>query len=251
MNPIKKAMLAVAALAACLAVSAQSYRLEGKVGDQYPIVIELQEEGNGLFSGRYAYQSTLRKQGDVPCSWLSIRPSSDEPYWKWIVRDCKKQVVETWYGPNFADRQFLTARLQNAKGRTYDVTAAVAGQKNAKQPLTGYFRQHLGGTPSEFGLFKESRVDTRLSQLMGIMNYLEFQDIYQVQGPMEYHDGMFWGWGFKAHQCCDPAAVWAYDTYANAFYVWVRMNERDYWWSEAGEVPLKFVGVVQDQFGGL
>ena len=46
------------------AVSAAVYKLEGMVGGKYAIVIELEEHEDGFISGRYAYKSTLRKNGD-------------------------------------------------------------------------------------------------------------------------------------------------------------------------------------------
>lgn len=51
-----------------------------------------------------------------------------------------------------------------------------------------------------------------------------------------------------AHQCCDPATVWAYDTYSNSFYVWIRKDDRDYWWSESGDIPIKFREIVSERF---
>lgn len=54
--------------------SAKIYKLEGTIGGKFPIVVEL-EEDDGFISGRYAYKSTLQKNGDVDCSWLDINPS--------------------------------------------------------------------------------------------------------------------------------------------------------------------------------
>lgn len=61
-------------------ITAQTvYKLDGKIGGKCPIVIELEEFDDGLFSGWYVYKSTLQKSGDVVCSWLLINPSHENP----------------------------------------------------------------------------------------------------------------------------------------------------------------------------
>ena len=54
------------------ALAQSLYKLDGKIGGKYPVVIELEEFEEGLFSGQYAYTSTLRKSGDNVYSWLLI-----------------------------------------------------------------------------------------------------------------------------------------------------------------------------------
>lgn len=84
--------------------------------------------------------------------------------------------------------------------------------------------------------------------MLGCTDYAALKEIYQTQGDMEYSKGMFCGSGYMAYQCCDPATVWAYDTYNNAFYVWIRQDGRDRWWSETGSVPIKFREIVTERF---
>ena len=72
--------------------------------------------------------------------------------------------------------------------------------------------------------------------------------IYQVQGGIEYTKAMYWGSGFVAHECCDPATVWAYDSDNDSFYVWIRKDGQDYWWSESGNIPFKFQELVRSRF---
>lgn len=79
-------------------------------------------------------------------------------------------------------------------------------------------------------------------------NFDLMYSFYETQTPIEYIGGMFWASGFKAHQCCNPAVLWAYDSYTNAFYVWVRYEGKDYWWSESGELPYKFRELVNSKF---
>lgn len=79
-------------------------------------------------------------------------------------------------------------------------------------------------------------------------NFDLMRSYYQTQTPIEYTNGMFWASGFKAHQCCDPAVVWAYDGRNNSFYVWIRKDGRDYWWSESGSIPYEFRELVNEKF---
>lgn len=110
--------------------SAQTvYKLEGKIGGRYPVVIELKNSGDGLYSGRYAYKSTLQRSGDKPCSWLSISPSSGNPSSIWVVRDCDSKAVETWYDVRVSpDGSRFTCRLKNLKGVYYDLVATASGR---------------------------------------------------------------------------------------------------------------------------
>lgn len=228
-------------------LSASVYKLEGTIGGQYPVVIELEEFDEGLFSGWYAYTSTLQRNGDNVCSWLLINPSYEAPETQWTIRDCKPDVVETWSDVRF-DGKRLSARMKNTRGKRYDVTATVTQHASADASLTAYYKQHIGEMVCDFDMFNYLPIKFRLINCMGIENYFALKNIYQTQGDIEYSKGMFWGSGFMAHQCCDPATVWAYDTYSNTFYVWIRKDDRDYWWSESGDIPIKFREIVSERF---
>lgn len=225
------------------------YKLEGSIGGQYPVVIELEEHDDGLFSGRYAYTSTLRKSGDKVCSWLLINPDYNEPTTKWGIRDCKPDVVETWSNVRF-DGKRLSARMKNVQGKSYDVAATVTKQANEAAPLKSYYKLHIGEMVCDFDMFNYLPIKFRLINLMGIEPYFALKEIYQTQGDIEYSKGMFWGSGFMAHQCCDPDTVWAYDTDNNSFYfyVWILFNGNNRWWSESGNIPIKFREIVSERF---
>lgn len=223
------------------------YKLEGSIGGQYLIVIELEEDEDGFISGRYAYRSTLSKNGDVECSWLLINPSYNNPETQWTIRDCKPDMVEEWFNVNFNDHKHLTARMKNIKGKTYDVTATVTSA-GSNENLIAYFKQYIGDMVCDIDMFNDPWVKSRLVNLMGDTSYAFLKKIYQTQGDIEYGKGMYWGSGFMAHQCCDPATVWAYDTDNNSFYVWIRKDNKDYWWSEIGTVPYKFRELVTATF---
>lgn len=223
-----------------ISLSAQNYKLEGKIGSKYSIVVELHDLGDGLFSGRYAYNTTLKRDGNVDCSWLKISPSKDSPMTEWVVTDCKGNQVEVWYNIRFIGQTHLSARMINVKGRSYDVEADVKGSSNQSEALDSYFKQHIGQYVSEFDMFNDQRVKSRLQKMMGASNFELLKKIYEVEVPIEYHNGMFWAKGFMAHQCCDPITVWAYDTYTNSFYVWILKDDKEYWWSESERDPFKF-----------
>lgn len=229
-------------------ISAATYKLEGMIGGVYPIVIELEEHDDGLFSGRYAYKSTLKKNGDFDCSWLDIYPSYKDPASAWDIRDCKLKTVETWYNVNFTGGKRLTCKMKNAKGKVYNVVANVTESTNDNPSTIAYFKSHIGDCPSDFGMFFDPWIQQRLEDLMGVNSFNYMEAIYQTQGGIEYTKGMYWGSAFVAHQCCDPAVVWAYDTDNNSFYVWIRKDNKDYWWSDTRSVPFKFRELVDSRF---
>ena len=229
-------------------LSAAVYKLDGTIGGKYPIVIELEEHYDGLFSGRYAYKSTLQKKGDLDCSWLEIHPNYHDPASTWDVRDCNLNSVETWYNVSFDDGKHLTCRMKNVKGKTYDVVANVTESSQSSPSTLAYFKSHIGDSPSDFHMFFDPFIQQRFEDLMGVNNFNYMTYIYQNQGGIEYTKGMYWGSGFMAHQCCDPATIWAYDSYNESFYIWIRKDDRDYWWSETGNIPYKFQELVNATF---
>lgn len=247
MSDIRRFVIIALLLMLPTLTSARTYKLDGTIGGKYPIVIELEEHSDGFISGRYAYKSTIRKNGDVECSWLLINPSYNNPETQWTICDCKPDVVEEWYNVNFNDRKHLTARMKNVRGKSYSVTATVTSQ-GSNENLTPYFKQHIGETVYDMDMFNYLSVKSRLIALMGNTSYSFLKKIYQTQGGIEYTNGMFWGSGFMAHQCCDPAAVWAYDSYSDSFYIWICKDGKDYWWSETGNIPYKFQELVNATF---
>ena len=239
-------MVVAAMLAATVAAGARVIRIEGKIGNAFPIVMELEEEAPGVFSGRYAYSKTLQRSGDVACSWLYIAPDEDDPYTRWTIKDCHGKAVEWWYDVRYTGGATLSASMRNVRGKHYEVTAGTT--EAAHESLTPYYRQHLGEYVFEFKMWDDPLVNARLSAMMGEANFAYLREIYQVEHPVEDHKGLFWSSGFVAHQCCDPAVLWAYDSSNNSFYVWIRKDDNDYWWSETGEVPVEFQWFVQSQF---
>lgn len=120
-----------------LVAGARTYRLEGMVGGKYPVVIELEQHDDGLFSGRYAYKSTLKNNGNVDCSWLQINPSYENPTTQWTVRDCRMNPVETWYNVKFDGARRLTCRMKNVPGKVYDIVAQAATSGGGNSSANG------------------------------------------------------------------------------------------------------------------
>lgn len=246
---IKAWVLAVAAVAAMAgAADARTYKLEGMIGGKYPFVMELEEHDDGLYSGRYAYESTLQAKGNLTCSWLLVNPAYENPATAWTVRDCNDQPVEQWYDVRFSGGSTLSAKLRNARGKVYDVAAHVTASTAGSPSMVAHFKNHIGEYASQFGMFFDPSVQDRLVEMMGQDNFNVMCEIYQTEMPVEYHLGMFWASAFVAHQCCDPAVLWAYDSYDDTFHVWIRFNDHDYWWSETGTVPYKFRELVESKF---
>lgn len=70
-------------------VGKYTYSYTGDVDDDYPIrgTLTFTEKSSGgyILSGKYAYESTLRKYGDKKTSWINVNGSIDEygnVYWK-------------------------------------------------------------------------------------------------------------------------------------------------------------------------
>lgn len=244
---MKKAITVIFLSCAAVIAFAKTYKLEGTVGGQYPIVIEL-EESNGLFFGKYAYLSTLRKNGNLDCSWLGINPSYENPDTKWDIRDCQSEPVETWYNVTFTDGKRLTCKMKNNKGKVYDIVATVTESSVSSPSLIAHFKSHIGESALDFAMFSDPSIGGRLEDMMGVNNFNYMTSIYQTQGGIEYTKAMFWGSGFVAHECCDPATLWAYDSDNDSFYVWIRQDGQDYWWSESGSIPYKFKELVSANF---
>lgn len=227
---------------------AKTYKMDGVIGGKYPIVIEIEEDDEGFYFGRYAYKSTLQKYGSVDCSWLDIMPGFEGQRPIWYIRDCNLNNVETWYDIRFNDGKHFTAKMKNVKGNVYDIVASVTEATRNSPSMASYFKEHIGDSPYDFRMFFDPSIQRRFENMMGedSFNYMVY--IYQTQGGIEYRKGMYYGTAFKAHECCDPATVWAYDVNEDVFYVWIRKDSRDYWWSESGNIPIKFQELVSDNF---
>ena len=229
-----------------LTCDAEVIHFEGTIGGKYPIVMELTQNQNGTLSGKYAYKSTLEKYGaNNRNSWLYIHPMAGT-FDRWTVKDAKGAVQEHWYDVSMPDIRYLVAKMKNAKGNVYKVEAYEV-LDNDFEPmidLNAYFKSYIGEAPSDIRMFDNGTVAVRMQSTIGYNNYQYLKSIYQTQGGIEYTKGMFWGSAFKAHQCCDPYVVWAYDTDNNCFYVWILKDEREYWWSESGNITYKFRELV-------
>ena len=244
----KRLIALIAGLIPAIGIAGPVYRLEGKIGGTYPVVIELEEFDDGLYSGQYAYKSTLSKSGDVVCSWLMLNPGYRDPANTLSARDCSIEPVESWDNVVFGGGRQLTADMTNVRGKSYDVKATVVKHGDTSKSLLPYYKEHIGEMVYDMDMFNELSIKFRLINLLGWETYFRLKEIYQTQGEYEYHYSMFWGSGFMAHECCDPAAVWAYDTNNNSFYIWMRENGSDRWWSESGNIPYKFQELVNNIF---
>lgn len=241
-----KIIFSIVLIALPLLSFARTYKLEGMIGGEQPIVIELEEHYNGLFSGRYARK--LDRPGFFDCDWFALHPSYEKPVEVWSISDCNLNPAGEWYGIQFSDRQNLFCKMKDGNGRTLAVVAHVTESSPESPSTISFFKEHIGDCPADMGLFSDPSIQEVFEDIMGESNFNYFAYIFQVQGPIEYNGGMFWSSGFMAHQCCDPAALWAYDRYSDNFYIWIRKDGQDYWWSQSGSVPYKFQELVSRNF---
>lgn len=115
--------------------------------------------------------------------------------------------------------------------------------RKSNPEMTRFFKMQINEYPSETGLFKKGTVATRVQKLLG-QRYGDIANIYQAQVPIEFRDGMFYSFGFQAHNCCDPFLIWAYDSRCDSFYFFIRKNNRDTFFSETGKIPYEFKEIV-------
>lgn len=225
--------------------------LEGKADGKYAIIVEIDRNTNGSFSGRYAYKSTINRQGrNNPATWLYIMPDyySTTDY---TITDSKGAVQEEWSNAHLSqsgNSYSLSASVINSRGKTFDIQAGSSNSGSNSQSLTSLFKKNLGNYASDFNMFSNPQIVARLKNLMGAQNFNIMKGIYQTEHPIEYQNGMFYANAFVAHQCCDPATVWAYDSHNNKFYVYIIKDGREYWWSETGNTEFKFHELVENTF---
>lgn len=134
------------------------------------------------------------------------------------------------------------ASVENSVSKTTSKTKRAGSTSTS---LKSYFQQHAGDYAHEIGMLNNATVKARLTKLLGAQNFQLFKSIYQTCVPIEFRSWMYWSYGFQAHNCCDPIAVWAYDINNNAFYVWMKIDAQEYWWSDTGTVPGNFQDLVR------
>lgn len=109
-----------------LAGNAYQFQLDGVAANKYPVVIEVDRYTNGAIYGRYAYKSTLNRQGrDDPSSWLYIRPRGDSKN-EYIITDSEGGVQEVWSNAFFwrnCNVNFFDVAVLNAKGNSFGIFA--------------------------------------------------------------------------------------------------------------------------------
>lgn len=105
---------------------AYQFTFDGEADNKYPIVIEVDRTSNGAITGRYAYKSTLNKQGrDNRASWLYIRPDGNSKS-EYIITDSQGNVQERWTNASFwrdRDVNYFSVAVTNAKGKTFGIDA--------------------------------------------------------------------------------------------------------------------------------
>lgn len=110
----------------CISGYAYQFTFDGKADNKYPIVIEVDRNSNGAITGRYAYKSTLNKQGrDNRASWLYIRPYGNSKS-EYIITDSQGKMQEQWTNATFwrnGEVNYFEVTVTNAKGKTFWINA--------------------------------------------------------------------------------------------------------------------------------
>lgn len=107
-------------------IYAYQFTFDGEAANQYPIVIEVDRYSHGAITGRYAYKSTLKKQGrDKDSSWLYINPVSNSTS-DYTITDYQGNIQEIWSNATFWRENsvnYLSVSVRNAKGKTFNIDA--------------------------------------------------------------------------------------------------------------------------------
>ena len=112
--------LTVMMLAVALPAGAAE-KYTGKVGGKYPVVVYLTTNGNRI-TGKYAYSSTLKKNGNQASSWLYITGTT-EGYgakgatFECVVKDSAGKMVEHWTLDYYS--WGVSATITTARGKVY------------------------------------------------------------------------------------------------------------------------------------
>ena len=125
-----KLILVMVFMLVSFSASAWDIELEGTIGD-YPIEVNLNvsrdARGRVKIEGRYAYLTTLRRQGRYAKeSWLYMK-SVDGTHHAFTIYDYTGKKVENWYNiksNNYRGIYQLDGKVRNAKGKVYDMEAS-------------------------------------------------------------------------------------------------------------------------------
>lgn len=114
------------AIFCCLTGYAYQFTFDGEADNKYPIVIEVDRTPDGAITGRYAYKSTLNKQGrGNRASWLYILPDGNSKS-NYIITDSQGKVQERWTNASFwrkGEVNYFDVTVTNAKGKTFWLNA--------------------------------------------------------------------------------------------------------------------------------
>lgn len=267
---MKKISLVFLALLCALCASAYSFSFEGFAAGKYAIVMEVDRNPNGSITGRYAYQSTLNDRGrDNRSAWLYITPDGNSKT-NYTITDSNGKVQERWSNASFSRADginYFTVNVVNAKGRSFTLNLHTLKNRDSTttgiQPspntpnaptradentyITAYYTDHINCNTKD--MFDYSTIAYRLDTLMGLVNYALMKELFEYSGVIQYNGRYFWDSAFRARYCCDPYVVWAYDPSTSAFYVWMRKDSQELWWSETGSIPSDFQQLVATYSG--
>lgn len=105
---------------------AYQFTFDGEAANKYPVLIEVDRNANGSITGRYAYKSTLRRQGrNNRASWLYIRPDGNSKS-DYIITDSQGNVQERWSNAMFwreGNVNYFSVSVLNSKGNSFGIDA--------------------------------------------------------------------------------------------------------------------------------
>lgn len=271
---MKKFVLVMVAMLWAFSAFAYRFTFEGYAAGKYAIVMEVDRNANGSITGRYAYKSTLNDRGrNNRAAWLYIAPDGNSKT-DYIITDSNGKVQEHWSNASFSRSNgvnYFTVSVRNARGRTFTInlhsttdsssssssfhiqtspnTPSAASRADENTAITAYYADHINYSTEE--MFDYSSIANRLDTLMGLVNYALMKELFEYNGAIQYNGRFFWDSAFRVRFCCDPYVIWAYDPSKAAFYVWMRKDSQELWWSETGQLPSDFMQLVETYNGNF
>lgn len=126
--------------------NAYQFCFEGEAAGKYPIVMEVDRDSNGAIRGRYAYKSTLKREGyNKRSSWLYITPKGNSTK-EYTIVDSQGKLQERWFDAVFwreGNVNYFSVGVTNSRGKSFGISAQSASKH--KESWVGTYEIHSDG----------------------------------------------------------------------------------------------------------
>lgn len=107
----------------------ETIKYSGIIAGKYPIIMELTFNNDGSVSGKFAYESTLRKLGAISNGAYLYVDTTCSSTRSMVIREANGKFAEDWYNINFSgNKQSFTTTVKNSKGNVFNATLKASGK---------------------------------------------------------------------------------------------------------------------------